>query len=142
VVPLAELIDINSIDSIERGLHEADFVIVAIQQSEPLIQKQCIEKNIHSIDLSVTPLFIQKALQLNSKAQNQSLQIITGGLFPGLSGILVKEISDSTNTVEFWSKKLVIQQTQLILDYCNQQMVQVEKLAYLICYRFLIKEWN
>jgi saccharopine dehydrogenase-like NADP-dependent oxidoreductase len=91
--PLTKLIDIHSTESIKKGLDSIDFVIIAIQQNEPLIQKHCIEIEISSIDLSVNPEFIEKTLELNPIIKKQNIQIITGGLFPGLSGILAKEIN-------------------------------------------------
>ncbi len=98
--PSTKLIDIHSTKSIEKGLQNIDLVIIAIQQKEPLIQKQCIEKGINSIDLSVSPEFINKTLDLNSITKNLNLQIVAGGLFPGLSGILAKELNNSVQNNE------------------------------------------
>ncbi|WP_194972586.1 saccharopine dehydrogenase NADP-binding domain-containing protein [Aquiflexum lacus] len=91
--PLSRVIDINSIESIKKGIYDVALVVVAIQQKNPNIQKLCLEKGINSIEVSVNPGFIEKVLDLNSVENHSSLQIITGGLFPGLSGILAKEIS-------------------------------------------------
>jgi saccharopine dehydrogenase-like NADP-dependent oxidoreductase len=91
--PNSRVIDVNSEDSVRKGLNSIGIVILAIQQNEPLIQRLCLEYNIPSIDVSVNPKFISKALSLNKQTTNQSLQLITAGLFPGLSGILAKEIA-------------------------------------------------
>jgi saccharopine dehydrogenase-like NADP-dependent oxidoreductase len=90
--PATKIIDVNSADSIRNGLNGIDLAIIALQQKEPLIQRQCMEKNAHSIDLSVDPGFLEKVLALPSTARTQNVQLITGGLFPGLSGILAREI--------------------------------------------------
>jgi saccharopine dehydrogenase-like NADP-dependent oxidoreductase len=90
--PLSKIIDVNSKESIEKGLESIDFVLIAIQQKEPLIQKACIEIGINSIDLSVNPDFIKRAIDLNEENRNSDLQLVTGGLFPGLSGIIANDI--------------------------------------------------
>lgn len=90
--PFSRIIDINSEESIRKGLESIDFVLIAIQQKEPIIQKTCIEIGISSIDLSVNPDFINKALELNETCENTDLQLITGGLFPGLSGIIANDV--------------------------------------------------
>ncbi len=94
--PLSKVIDVNSEESIRSGLIDIDLVIVAIQQEVPLIQKQCVIKGINSIDLSVKPSFISKTLELNRIQGIKTIQLIMGGLFPGLSGILAKEIYESS----------------------------------------------
>jgi len=96
IEPFYKIIDIKSEESIRRGLIDINLVIVAIQQEMPLIQKLCIKLGINSIDLSVNPSFINQTLRLNSIHEIKSLQLITGGLFPGLSGILAKKISESS----------------------------------------------
>jgi saccharopine dehydrogenase-like NADP-dependent oxidoreductase len=87
--PLSRIINVHAVDSIEKGLKDIDLVFVAIQQKKPFIQNICIQKNINSIDLSVNPEFLKEVRALNHTGE--SLQLITGGLFPGLSGILAKE---------------------------------------------------
>lgn len=95
--PASRIIDVHSEKSIKIGLINIDCVLIAIQQKEPLIQKHCLVNDIHSIDLSVNPEFISKTLALNNSKMKRSLQIITGGLFPGLSGILAKEINNGVD---------------------------------------------
>lgn len=94
--PLSRLIDVSSEDSIRKGLNSVDIVLIAIQQKEPIIQRVCFTYNISSIDLSVNPNFFSKVLSLNNPKTRQSLQLITGGLFPGLSGILAWELGNNS----------------------------------------------
>jgi saccharopine dehydrogenase-like NADP-dependent oxidoreductase len=98
--PLSRIIDASSKESIETGLENIDFVLIAIQQKEALIQKTCIEIGVNSIDLSVSPDFIDKVLDLNEENENSNLQLITGGLFPGLSGILANDIYKTSKEKE------------------------------------------
>ncbi len=100
ISPSTEVIDIRSPESIRRGLDTVDLVIVATQQIDPLIQCQCIAQGIDSIDLSVDPRFIEKALALNATIDNRSTHIVTGGLFPGLSGILASEVNTASQQEE------------------------------------------
>jgi saccharopine dehydrogenase-like NADP-dependent oxidoreductase len=93
IKPLTRIVNIHSSQSVVNGLKDIELVIIAIQQHEPLIQKYCIERGISSIDVSVNPQFLEKVLSLNASIEKNSVQIITGGLFPGLSGILAKQIA-------------------------------------------------
>lgn len=88
--PLHRVIDVFSKDSIRNGIHKGNQIVIALQQREPLIQEVSIEKGINSVDLSVDPLFIKKALKLD--ANNNSVQLLTGGLFPGLSGVIANDL--------------------------------------------------
>ncbi len=96
----ARVINANSKQSIANGLRDVNLVIIAIQQKEPLIQKYCIEKDINSIDVSINPEFLKQVLKLNSEIKNGSLHIVAGGMFPGLSGIMAKNIAENSNSNE------------------------------------------
>ncbi len=99
-MPSTRVINTNLEESIVNGLKDIDLVIIAIQQKEPLIQKHCIEKGINSIDVSVNPEFLKQVLKLNSVIKNESLHIITGGMFPGLSGIMANHITKNSSPNE------------------------------------------
>ncbi|MCI4648419.1 hypothetical protein [Phaeodactylibacter sp.] len=88
--PAVRLIDVRSAESIRNNLHGVDLVVVALQQQEPIVQQVCSENGISSIDLSVNPDFLEQCLSLSPMPQGT--QLIGGGLFPGLSGILAKEV--------------------------------------------------
>jgi saccharopine dehydrogenase-like NADP-dependent oxidoreductase len=98
--PSARLIDVHSQESIRKGLQGVALVIIALQQKEPSIQQQCMALNIPSLDLSVDPGFLTQALALEKKANHQQVQLLTAGLFPGLSGILAKELGQRSQTSE------------------------------------------
>jgi len=89
-IPETKVMDVSSRKSLNEGLENIDSVVVALQQQEPIIQQICIKKGINSIDLSVNSDFIEKAMRL--KANSDSIQILTGGLFPGLTGIIAKDL--------------------------------------------------
>lgn len=94
--PETRLIDISSIDSIRQGLARIDVVIVPLSQTQPLIQRVCIEKGIDCIDLSVSEKFIDKTLVLHDEALKAgSLLLMAAGLFPGLSGIIACEVHNN-----------------------------------------------
>lgn len=96
--PQTRVIDIESDTSIENGLSDIGSVVIALQQREPLIQKICIKNDINSIDLSVDSDFLERAANL--KTNSDSIQLLTGGLFPGLSGIIAKDLcSIETNEI-------------------------------------------
>jgi saccharopine dehydrogenase-like NADP-dependent oxidoreductase len=97
---LTKLVNVHSKESINQGLKGIDFVIISMQQKSPDIQKLCLERGINSIDVSVNPFFVSKVLALNSKADNKSIQIVMGGLFPGLSGLMVKELFENSGQNE------------------------------------------
>lgn len=98
--PGTALIDIHNVESVAQGLANVDFVVIATQQQEPHIQRLCLEKSIHSIDLSVNPEFLSLTLNLNKNHGEKPLQLIAAGLFPGLSGILAKELSGAKIPVD------------------------------------------
>ncbi len=91
--PGARLINITSMESIQRGIDGADYVIVPVSQQCPLVQEACIKKGISCIDLSVSEDFIDDTLNLHDEACNsKSTLLMAAGLFPGLSGMIAKSI--------------------------------------------------
>jgi saccharopine dehydrogenase-like NADP-dependent oxidoreductase len=100
LVPSIRVIDIYSQESIRKGLEGVDIVLIPVQQQEPLIQVECIAKGIHSIDLSVDPAFLASALKLKVADSEMPLQLVAGGLFPGLSGIMAADLYQSSRTGE------------------------------------------
>lgn len=91
--PEARLINITSIDSIQRGIDGADYVIAPVSQHRPLVQEACINKGISCIDLSVSESFIDDTLNLHAEAcDSKCTLLMAAGLFPGLSGMIAKSI--------------------------------------------------
>jgi saccharopine dehydrogenase-like NADP-dependent oxidoreductase len=96
-------IDANKTENIKRALHETgvNAVIIALQQSEPLIQKICIDNKIPSIDISVKPEFTSKVQTLHETAvKQQTASLVMAGLFPGLSAVITADQVLKLSTVE------------------------------------------
>jgi saccharopine dehydrogenase-like NADP-dependent oxidoreductase len=96
--PRTQVIDLRSIGSISEGLKDADIVLIAAQQADPLVQSKCLQMGINSIDCSVGQGCLEKTLHLDKANENQATQLVLAGLFPGLSGIMAAEMAHiSTN---------------------------------------------
>ncbi len=94
--PESRVIDITSLKSIRHGIEAIDYVLVPASQKQPLVQEICIENGIICIDLSVSEKFIDNVLKLQAKAcQANSLLLVAAGLFPGLSGIIAKQLHEN-----------------------------------------------
>lgn len=91
-------INIYSRQSIKKGLENISNVIIALQQKEPLIQEVCISRGINTIDLSVNKDFISQTLTL--KKDDRSIHLLAAGLFPGLSGILTKDLCKKDELID------------------------------------------
>lgn len=94
------VINVDSAQDIHQGLEHIDYVFCCIRQKAPLVQKECIYRGISSIDPSVSPSFIEQVLQLNNLKKTNGTQLIMAGLFPGLSGILIKEIAIPDHVID------------------------------------------
>jgi saccharopine dehydrogenase-like NADP-dependent oxidoreductase len=90
----SRVIDISSADEVDNGVKDVAFVVVPVAQREPLVQRVCIKNKVTCIDLSVSKQFIDQVIHLDGSAkENASLCLVAAGLFPGLSGILAKNVS-------------------------------------------------
>ena len=79
-------------EDIRQKIQGASAVIIAFQQAFPLIQKICIELKIPCVDVSTKLEFIEEASRLDQEAQEMGTTcLLTAGMFPGLSGIMVKK---------------------------------------------------
>jgi saccharopine dehydrogenase-like NADP-dependent oxidoreductase len=84
-------VDVNNRESLNEALDGIDAVIVATQPKVPHIHSVCVAHRIPCLDITVQPEFIARVKKLDSRAVSQdTLLIIMAGLFPGLSGIMVK----------------------------------------------------
>jgi saccharopine dehydrogenase-like NADP-dependent oxidoreductase len=92
-MPESRIIDIFSIQSIEKGITEVAYVIVPMSQIRPYMQIVCAEQGISCIDLSVSERLIDLSILLHkSAAKSRSVILMAAGLCPGLSGIIAAEI--------------------------------------------------
>ncbi|UOE94860.1 hypothetical protein [Alkalihalobacillus sp. LMS39] len=86
-------VDVHDELSIEKALLHIDFVIVAVQQEEPLIQKMCIKQQIPSVDVTVFHDFVQQVKELHPTAIEEEVPaVVMAGFFPGLSGVMVNHM--------------------------------------------------
>ncbi|MGB0521781.1 MAG: saccharopine dehydrogenase NADP-binding domain-containing protein [Flammeovirgaceae bacterium] len=87
-----KLIHTAKAEDIRTHITEMQLVIVAFQQEYPLVQKICIEEKVSCVDVSIKLDFIEEALRLQQDAQEAGVTcLLTAGLFPGLSGLMVKK---------------------------------------------------
>lgn len=79
-------------EDIRKQIQGAHAVIIAYQQEYPLVQKVCIEEGIPSIDVSIKLDFIKEVDRLHQDAKDEGVAcLLTAGMFPGLSGLMVKK---------------------------------------------------
>lgn len=80
----------TNIDSLERLItDQLSCVVVALKQTEPLVQKICSRVKVPCIDITAFSVITDKMKQ--QLPTDSSLSVIFAGFFPGLSGIAVKE---------------------------------------------------
>jgi saccharopine dehydrogenase-like NADP-dependent oxidoreductase len=84
--------DIRNIEKLKTSLSDKDIVIVAINQTEPVIQKICLENSITCIDVTAFYSFAKKVQELYSNhIGSKSTSVLMAGFFPGLSGLLLQK---------------------------------------------------
>lgn len=81
-------LDVSKKENINNVVKDVDVVIVAIKQSEPLVQEVCTNKNILCIDVTPYANFVASIQAMN---KSKSPSVAMSGFFPGLSGVLAKE---------------------------------------------------
>ncbi|MFA9455999.1 saccharopine dehydrogenase NADP-binding domain-containing protein [Halalkalibacter sp. AB-rgal2] len=85
-------VDITKRDSIEAAICQVNVVIVALKQKEPAVQKLCIGRGVHCIDVTPFSSFTSQVEQLHNYALEKRVCSITmSGFFPGLSALMVKK---------------------------------------------------
>lgn len=95
-----QCVDVTSEQSIIEGLQNIDVVIVALKQSNPLVQKVCIERRILCIDVTPFASFVYKVDTFSQEAiKNKVGTIVMSGFFPGLSGLMVKKAASKFDNV-------------------------------------------
>lgn len=86
--------DVNNITNFEI-LSEVKLVIMCIDQNNTYFVEACINFGIHYIDITADECFITKIEALNKQAiKNNSSVILSVGLAPGITNILVKHCSN------------------------------------------------
>jgi saccharopine dehydrogenase-like NADP-dependent oxidoreductase len=92
-------VDVHDHESISEALEAIDAVILAIPLKEPIVQSMCISRHIPCFDITANPESIAKVKSLNPEAiSKETVLIVMAGLFPGLSGMLVKYTIEKTLT--------------------------------------------
>ncbi|GAE32531.1 saccharopine dehydrogenase NADP-binding domain-containing protein [Alkalihalobacillus hemicellulosilyticus] len=85
-------VDLTNRASIETAIHYVDVVIVALKQEEPTVQKLCIEKQVHCIDVNPFSSFSKQVELFHNQALEKEVSsVIMSGFYPGLSALLVKK---------------------------------------------------
>lgn len=143
------LIDLKNPNHMIQVLKNIDAVIVAIKQSEPIIQQYCFESNVLCVDVSAFATFASKVEALYKKnPQTKTCSIIMAGFFPGLSGMLLKDAINQLDTVDKADISLV-QNTSAIagvtgmLDMFNiihQQAIFTDNLETKTVHGFSLKQ--
>ncbi len=97
----SECVDIADRASLEKAMTGGpDAVIVAVQQTEPLVQSVCLTRGIPCLDVTVSADFLEKARRLDSLPEaGHAASIIMAGLIPGLSGMMAKHLVESLEEV-------------------------------------------
>ncbi len=86
----AAFVNIHEYSSIEKSITcETVCMIVAVKQSEPMIQVICVRHSTPCIDLTTFTEFTNKVIEQVPTISCSS--VIMSGFFPGMSGIAVKE---------------------------------------------------
>ncbi|AOS61522.1 NAD-dependent epimerase/dehydratase family protein [Actinoalloteichus hymeniacidonis] len=94
-------LDVRDSVSIRDAVAGADLVIVAVAQSAPLVQRICLESGVHSVDVGVQPEFAARVRELDRPATDAGLAVVAmAGLFPGLSGLAVREAVDGCDAID------------------------------------------
>jgi saccharopine dehydrogenase-like NADP-dependent oxidoreductase len=99
----AEFRYINAVesDSIIKALQGASCVIVAMNQTHPLIQLHCVEASVHCIDVAASAELLEQVRQFHDKAVAQNVTLaMYSGFFPGLSGMLVQQMTTEFSQID------------------------------------------
>ncbi|APU12757.1 Saccharopine dehydrogenase [Actinoalloteichus sp. GBA129-24] len=94
-------LDVRDPASIRRVADGADVVIVAVAQDAPLVQQVCLDLGVHSVDVGVGADVAEQVRAMDRQAVDAGLAAVAmAGLFPGLSGLLVREVVGGLDTIE------------------------------------------
>ena len=92
--------DLDDVVELSSIIIKMDLVVVTIKQSEPIIQKICIEGSVNCIDVTLSYSFAKKVADLFFGITNvKSTSVVMAGLFPGLSGVMLEKIVSGFDTV-------------------------------------------
>lgn len=90
------VVDIRNEASLIRKLSGIDCCIIAFGQEEPYIQRACVKAGVSSVDVNLSYSFLQELKTLNEESTRRGVvQSYMAGYFPGLSGLLVKNMMDN-----------------------------------------------
>jgi len=93
-------VDVRNQKSIDSAIENVHAVIVATLQKEPLIQIECLSHQIPCLDITIHQEFISKVNELDSQAKSKDTGLLLmAGLFPGLSGIIVKSAAEKMSSI-------------------------------------------
>jgi saccharopine dehydrogenase-like NADP-dependent oxidoreductase len=87
-------------------LEEAALVVMSLDQDNTGFVEECLEHNIHYIDISASHGFLSKVRNLeNNKRPMQSTSVLSVGLAPGITNLLVKHcanVLDEVHTADIY----------------------------------------
>ena len=93
--------DVHDKASLHAAIKGVDAVIVSVQQQQPNVQSVCLEAKVPCFDVALRSDFVEKVHKLNAQAEAQGTpSLVMSGLFPGLSGIIIKSIAERFSSVE------------------------------------------
>lgn len=95
-------VDISDRRSVERATDNVDAVIIAVRQSDPVVQAVCTERGIHSVDIVPdTPLARSVfAASLPDTGLKRLSGVVAAGLIPGLSGLMARHVIERSSSQE------------------------------------------
>jgi predicted dinucleotide-binding enzyme len=87
------LTNVREPDTISQAVKGMDLVIVSVPQASPICQAACLEQGVHCVDVVVSKDFCDSVEQVfQDSSENSSAAVLMAGFFPGLSGILAREL--------------------------------------------------
>lgn len=76
-------------------LEQAALVVMCLDQENTKFVEECLEHNIHYIDISASHRFLSKVRHIeSSKRSLQSTSVLSVGLAPGITNLLVKQCAN------------------------------------------------
>ncbi|WP_069385499.1 saccharopine dehydrogenase NADP-binding domain-containing protein [Cellulosimicrobium cellulans] len=89
------VVDVRSAEDLERAVTAAALVLVAVEQDGALVQQVCRTAGVPCVDVSTSPRTLADVEDLGPGSPS----LVMAGLFPGLSGLLLDELTKGLDEV-------------------------------------------
>lgn len=98
---IAMQLDISALPSDDTFLNDVMLVVMCIEQESIAFVKRCINNGIHYIDISASIDYLKAIEALHKQAvQNRSIVLLSVGIAPGLSNLLVKHCKNTNSDIK------------------------------------------